>query len=61
VSKDMRAMVIVVSPRSDQYRARAVECKLKAEEAREPEVRRQLIDLARQWRLLAEQAERHGW
>jgi hypothetical protein len=57
----MRTMVIVMSPKSDDYRARAVECELKAEEARDLEVRRQLIDLARQWRLLAEQAERHGW
>jgi|ERR1700674_2374927 len=60
IQTDQRAGT-VVSPKAADYQARAAECEVRAGEARDPEVKRQLVDLARQWRLMAEQAERQEW
>jgi hypothetical protein len=49
-----------LSSRVDQYQAKAAECEQKAKEAREPKVKRDFAELARQWCSLAEQAERQG-
>lgn len=50
-----------MSPKADDYRAKAAECERKASEAHDTEVKRDLVEAARYWRDLAEQAERHGW
>ena len=47
-----------MSSRVDQYQAKAAECEQKAKEAREPKVKRDFAELARQWCLLAEQADK---
>jgi hypothetical protein len=47
--------------RADYYRAKAAECEQKAEEARDLEVKCAFSELARQWKSLAEQAERSDW
>jgi hypothetical protein len=47
-----------LSSRADHYQAKAAECEQKAKEAREPEVKRDFAELARQWCSLANQAER---
>lgn len=51
---------VVVIARPEDYRARADECEEQARTARDPEVKAQLHLLARQWRELADQAERMG-
>jgi hypothetical protein len=45
--------------RSEEFRAHAAECRKLASGIRDPEVKRQYEELARQWIELAEQAERH--
>jgi hypothetical protein len=42
------------------YRTKAAECEQKAKKARDPEVKRDFFELARQWREVAEQIERDG-
>jgi hypothetical protein len=46
--------------RSDDYRAHAEECQAQADRAQDPGVKRAYEKLARQWRELAEQADKHG-
>ena len=46
--------------KAEQYRARAVDCEHMAKEARDPVLKWELADLARQWRELAEDVERYG-
>jgi len=43
-----------------EYRARAEACESQAAHALNPDIRRSYEDLARQWRDLAEQSERHA-
>jgi len=45
--------------RSEEFRAHAAECRELANRIRDPEVKRQYEELARQWLELAEHAERH--
>jgi hypothetical protein len=50
----------------EEYRARARECETKAAQVHDPEARRQLLDVARQWDQMADQraellAERFSW
>ena len=47
--------------RSQQYRVRAIEADKRAEEAHDPEIKQTFRDFARQWREMADQAERQGW
>ena len=47
----------MVLPSANRYRAKAAECEQKAQEATDPEVKRNYAKLARQWRELAEQVE----
>jgi hypothetical protein len=42
---------------ADGYRARAQECQALANRTRDPTISQQLLDLANQWRALADQAE----
>jgi hypothetical protein len=44
--------------RADEYRAQAAECLRHANQARDPETKRQYEELARQWQLMAERAEK---
>jgi hypothetical protein len=44
--------------RADYYRTKANECEQKAKKARDPVVKRDFFELARQWREVAEQVER---
>jgi hypothetical protein len=50
-----------MSLRTDDYRERARQCERYAKEARDPEVRRQYEELARQWTEMANQADRPNW
>jgi len=61
LSKSIIRVGIVVSPRTDDYRARAAECERKAMEADDPDAKKDFADAARYWRDLADQAERLGW
>jgi hypothetical protein len=45
-------------PRSEEFRARAAECSELARRVRDPEIKRQYEEMARQWLELAEQTER---
>jgi hypothetical protein len=50
--------------KADEYRAKARTAAAMAAAANDPEMKRQLEDLARQWDQLAKRAERvgrHGW
>ena len=47
-----------VVSRADEYRAQAAECLRHANQTRDPETKRQYEDLARQWQLMAERAEK---
>ena len=46
--------------RTEQYRVKAKECAERAEHAGDPETKRQLKDLARQWLDLAKYADKDG-
>jgi hypothetical protein len=46
---------------AEQYRARATEADKRAEEAHDPDLKQTFRDIARQWREMADQAERQGW
>jgi len=46
--------------RSEEFRAHAAECRELANRIRDPEVKRQYEELARQWLELAEYAERRS-
>jgi hypothetical protein len=39
----------------EDYRARAHECELRADQVHDPEAKQQLLELARQWRHMAAQ------
>jgi hypothetical protein len=47
-----------MSSKADKYRAKAVECTESAAKARDPYVRAQFQELARQWWEMAEQVEK---
>jgi hypothetical protein len=47
-----------VSSRAEEYRAHANECDRRAATARDPEVKSQFDELARQWREMANQIDR---
>jgi len=47
-----------VVSRTDEYRAQAAGCLKHAKETRDFEVKRQYEDLARQWLIMAERAEK---
>ena len=44
--------------RADEYRAKALECKESAASARDPDIKRQFEELARQWWQMASLIER---
>lgn len=46
-----------MSSKSETYRARAAQCELMGERNRDPTLKAQYLELARQWRELAQQAE----
>ena len=50
-----------MSVRSDDCRRRADEAEQKAREVRDASARKDYEEIARKWRLMAEQAERLGW
>jgi hypothetical protein len=50
-----------VSSRAEYLRQKTAECAELAAVARDPEVKRMFLEAARQWREMAEQAERLGW
>jgi hypothetical protein len=47
--------------RADDFRAKARECERLADEAKDYETKRILYEAAKNWRFMAEQAERLGW
>jgi hypothetical protein len=47
-----------VISKADEYRAKAAECDHRAAGAADPDIKEQFEDLARQWRVMAKQAER---
>jgi hypothetical protein len=42
-------------PKAEEYRARAAECELRADQVHDWEVKEQFLELARQWRHMAAQ------
>jgi len=50
-----------IDNRTVWYRTKAAQCERWAKEARDPEAKRDFIEVAREWRDLAAQVERHGW
>jgi len=46
---------------AEQYRLRAKEAEQQANKVSDRSVKQSFLDIARQWRELADQAERHGW
>jgi hypothetical protein len=46
---------------ADEFRARAVECDEKADQAKDVEAKRMFHEAAENWRSMAVQAERHEW
>jgi hypothetical protein len=47
-----------MSPKSDEFHARAVEAERYASDAADPEVKQRFLDIARSWHALAEMVER---
>ena len=47
--------------RAEEYRLRAKEAEEQANKVRDPSAKQGFLDIARQWREMAEQADRHGW
>jgi len=47
--------------RAEQYSERAKEAEELSKQAKDIVAKRTYEDIARQWREMAEQAERHGW
>ncbi len=50
-----------MSSKADYYRARAAECEEKVEAAMDIHAKEMFKEVARHWREMAAQAERHGW
>jgi hypothetical protein len=46
---------------AEEYRQRAEHAEQRAKQMRDLEAKRIFEEIARQWRTMAEQAERHGW
>jgi hypothetical protein len=53
-------MKLVIS-KAEEYRARAMDCELRAREVKDPSMKRQFDELAMQWRYMANQAARIGF
>jgi len=47
--------------RTEEYRLRAKEAEEQANQARDGVTKHGFLDIARQYREMADQAERHGW
>jgi hypothetical protein len=47
--------------RAEEYRLRAKEAEDQANKVRDSGAKQGFLDIARQWREMAEQAERQGW
>ena len=50
----------VVTPKAEEYRAKAQECEEHAEQTRDPFLKQQFIDTAEQWRTMAAYEEKHA-
>ena len=50
-----------MAEKANDYRNRAEEADKKADEAKTPELLQVWREVARHWRAMADQAERHGW
>jgi hypothetical protein len=48
-----------MSQRSEEYWAKARDCRVRAEKARDPSMKEQFEDMANQWQRMAEEAEKH--
>ena len=48
-----------VLTKSEEYRAKADECEWLAAQTSDPDIKRQLLDIARQWRAMANNSEQH--
>jgi hypothetical protein len=51
----------VSKAKADEFRAKAVECDEKADQAKDAEAKRLLRETAETWRSMAAQADRHKW
>jgi len=49
-----------VLTKSEEYRAKADECEWLAAQTSDPDIKRQLLDIAHQWRAMANNSEQHG-
>jgi hypothetical protein len=50
-----------MSPKADEYRRKAKVAEALAESARDQNAKETYLEIAEQWRHLAEQAEKHDW
>jgi len=50
-----------MTSKAEEYRAKAAQCEKMAERHKDTQFREQYLELARQWRAMAEQAERQSW
>jgi hypothetical protein len=48
-----------MSRRSEEYRAKAGDCRVRAEKIRDPFMKQQFEDMADQWERMAEEAEKY--
>jgi hypothetical protein len=46
-----------VTPKADEYRAKARECEECAEQTRDPFIKQQFIEVAKEWRQMAERED----
>jgi hypothetical protein len=49
-----------VTPKAEEYRAKARECEEGAEQTRDPYIKEQFLKIAQQWRDMAAYEEKYG-
>jgi hypothetical protein len=49
-----------MTTRAEEYLAKARECEESAEQSRDPFIKQKLLEVARQWRIMAEHAAKYS-
>jgi hypothetical protein len=49
-----------LTPKADEYRAKARECEERAEQVRDPFIKQQLEEIAQKWRTMAAYEEKYA-
>jgi hypothetical protein len=50
-----------VTPKAEEYRAKARECEERAEQTRDSSIKQRLIEIAQKWRRMADHLEKCAW